>query len=456
MVLKLHPNAFHHGSLAAVRSLGRLGVPVIGVHEDRWAPAAWSRYAVAKVVWRPPSDPDAIVAGLLQLGRQVGRPALLLTTDDAGALLVAERASSLREHFLLPQVDPALPRRLADKGLLHETCVAAGVPTAQGRVVTSRVELLAAALADRPAVLKVAEPWLLPKRAGLSGTAVVRSVPEAVAHYDRLAAAGVSRVVYQEYLDPRSSQDWYVSAYCRAGGEPLACFTARKLRSWPPKAGFTTLGVVRENPELVAVISGLTTSVGYAGILDADVRFDERDGRYKLLDFNPRVGANFRTFEDCEGTDVVRACYRDLACRPAGGPPVPLDTSPPVGQARQRIFMVEAHDLASSIAGVRAGTLTTGEWLRSVRGPREVAWWAGDDPLPLAAMLVGLVGRALLRRRERARARRPVATTPGSPSPARNAGPGGDSIRVRWSRARGTRRPSGTRCVESRNTVDSR
>ena len=34
VVLKFDPNVMHHGGLGAIRSLGRLGVPVYGVHEE--------------------------------------------------------------------------------------------------------------------------------------------------------------------------------------------------------------------------------------------------------------------------------------------------------------------------------------------------------------------------------------------------------------------------------------
>jgi D-aspartate ligase len=44
VVLKLDPNVMHHGGLGVIRSLGRMGVPVYGVHEGRLAPAAGSRY----------------------------------------------------------------------------------------------------------------------------------------------------------------------------------------------------------------------------------------------------------------------------------------------------------------------------------------------------------------------------------------------------------------------------
>ena len=53
VVLKFDPNVMHHGGLGAIRSLGRMGVPVYAVQESSWSPAAHSRYLRGQVLWQP-------------------------------------------------------------------------------------------------------------------------------------------------------------------------------------------------------------------------------------------------------------------------------------------------------------------------------------------------------------------------------------------------------------------
>ncbi|HKN97965.1 MAG TPA: carboxylate--amine ligase, partial [Pseudonocardiaceae bacterium] len=89
VVLKFDRNPMHHGGLGAIRSLGRLGVEVYGVHEYRWAPAAGSRYLTDRWVWRPTGDPDRVLADLTGLARRIGRPAVLVPTDDAASIFLA-------------------------------------------------------------------------------------------------------------------------------------------------------------------------------------------------------------------------------------------------------------------------------------------------------------------------------------------------------------------------------
>jgi predicted ATP-grasp superfamily ATP-dependent carboligase len=124
----------------------------------------------------------------------------------------------------------------------------------------------------------------------------------------------------------------------------------------------------------------LLKTVEYSGILDMDYRFDKRDGQYKLLDFNPRIGANFRMFEDCAGLDVARALYLDLTGTTVGH----------LAAVERRIFVVGPYDLFASLSYIRHGRLTVRAWWRSLRGRREIAWFDWRDPLPFLVMCVRL------------------------------------------------------------------
>ena len=50
LILKVGFYPFHQGGLGIIRSLGRVGVPTYGMHEQRLAPAAASRYLAGRFV----------------------------------------------------------------------------------------------------------------------------------------------------------------------------------------------------------------------------------------------------------------------------------------------------------------------------------------------------------------------------------------------------------------------
>ena len=119
--MKIGHYPLHSGGVGAVRTLGRLGVPVYATTEDRLTPAALSRYCAGTFRWRTTGheDPADLAGGLAEIGRQIGRPAVAVPVDDEAAVLLAEHADELSEYFLFPRLaDPSLVRRLASK---HET-----------------------------------------------------------------------------------------------------------------------------------------------------------------------------------------------------------------------------------------------------------------------------------------------------------------------------------------------
>ena len=395
VIVKLRHSVVHYGGLGAIRTLGRLGIPVYAVHEGRLAPPATSKYLSGGFVWETsggtPDDPDRLLDGLLAMAERVGSPAIVVPTDDAAAVFIAEHAGKLEDRFYLPRPPAELPRTLASKRGLFQLCQQLGVPCPKAVLPRSRAEV-EAFLEDAafPVVVKGAEPWLLPMGAGVRSTSIVHSPDRLLDLYQRLEEHQLTGLLFQEYIPPEAGEDWFFHGYCDAMSRCLVGFTGRKLRSYPAHAGPTSLGRWVPNEELRHQAEELFQVISYQGIMDLDFRLDRRDGRYKLLDFNPRVGAQFRLFEDDQGIDVVRAMHLDLTGRAV-----------PAGRTRPcRRFVVENHDLLASLAYRRRGELTVGEWGRSLAGVREAAWFAPDDlrPFLMGGARAGL-RRALSRRR---------------------------------------------------------
>ncbi|NUR38615.1 MAG: ATP-grasp domain-containing protein, partial [Streptomyces sp.] len=364
----------------AIRSLGRLGVPMYAITEDRYTPAAASRYLRKAFVWPTTGteEPGRLVEGLLRIGRRIGRPTVLVPTDEEAAVLIAEHRLELGARFLVPPVERGLPRRLASKQGLHELCVEHGIPSPTAAFPRSYDDIVAFADKARfPVVAKNREAFVRRTRPAVNGTT-------RIATRDGLLALARDwgeqpAVILQEYLPREEAEDWIVHAYFDADSTPLAMFTGVKVRSWPPHAGMTANAYVVDNPELADLAARFIKQIGFTGIIDLDLRFDRRDGLYKLLDFNPRMGAQFRLFENESGVDVVRAMHLDLTGR-----------SVPEGEQRAgHRYIVENIDLPALLAYRRSGYTTPHAPARA--SGTELAWLAGDDPLPFLTMLARFV-----------------------------------------------------------------
>jgi predicted ATP-grasp superfamily ATP-dependent carboligase len=120
--------------------------------------------------------------------------------------------------------------------------------------------------------------------------------------------------------------------------------------------------------------------IGFKGIADLDWRLDRRDGQYKLVDFNPRMGNQFRLFQTTAGIDVVRALHLDMTGR-----------SMPAGeQVSGRKIVVEHFDLPARLAYRRSTYQTPSAPVRATS--TELAWATRDDPVPFFAMWPRLAG----------------------------------------------------------------
>ena len=400
VVLKFDPNILHHGGLGVIRSLGRAGVPVYGVHEGPWAPAASSRYLRGRCFWQPSADDvERTRAGLLRLAEWIGRPAVLVPTDDAGSIFLAEHGAGLRPQFLFPDPPADLPRRVADKFSLQQVCRELNVPSPRAALAGSlEAAREFAAEAGFPVVAKLTTPWARgrrkPRSTGAGGrppgtprsTSIVTGRQQLGDIYRASAAAGVP-LMLQEYIPGGAGQDWFFHGYCDGASRCRPAFTGVKERSYPAHAGLTSLGRSAPNPVLRDQVAGLLARLGYRGIVDLDLRWDDRDGQYKLLDFNPRIGAQFRLLRDTAGTDVVTACYLDLT----GG------TIPQAEQVSGRGFVVENYDPAAAFGYWRRRELGPRSWLSSLRTVDETAWFARDDLRPFAVMCLRVAGRGLAR-----------------------------------------------------------
>ncbi|WP_064743669.1 MULTISPECIES: carboxylate--amine ligase [Actinomadura] len=371
LLLRTDHNHFHHGTLGAIRSLGRAGVRVHAILESRRNPVARSRYLHRGHPWAPPAQrPSALLGHLRMIGERIpGGPALLLPVDDAGAIFAAEYADALAPRFVVPPQDPDVPRRVADKARLLAACEEHGIPAPESRVPAARGEVDDAVKAlGLPIIAKWARPWLLPR--GLRSTTLAPTADDV----HRLFATGADHdagpLVLQRRIPPDGG-DWFFQGYfdaartCRYGG------VGRKHLAHPPQAGHTVAGEWVDNPEVRDLAVRAAGLLGCRGLVDLDFRRDPATGDYRLLDFNPRLGAQFRLFTDARGLDLARALHLDQS-----GRAVPA-ARPVIG----RTLLVENHYLRQAI-GRRPRTGA----LRPLRSADELAWYAGDDLRPFLAM----------------------------------------------------------------------
>lgn len=373
------------GALAIARTLGRLGVPMyLVLQEGANTPLAASRYWRKIFSWDFSAPAQDSVRFLHGVARSIGTRPVLLTLADWIAVFIEQHASELQGDFIFPRAAPPLIRTLSNKWNLYLLAKQHKIPTPETVLLVSRGEVLAyAQTATFPLVMKPADSFM----PNLAAKAIVHNPSELLEKYDAAADAGCADVVLQDYVPGDARSVWMSNAYFGAGSECKAIFTGQKLRQ-VSETGIASLGICLPNETVERQTRDFMQAVAYEGVLDVGYRFDPRDGQYKVLDVNPRIGGAFRLFLATNGLDVVRVCYMDLT-----GQDIPVCV-PSFG----RKWMLE-EDFTSALDDLRSRKLTFKTWLQSLRGVKEMHWFAPDDPMPilhwLRARLRGVMQRRI-------------------------------------------------------------
>jgi D-aspartate ligase len=377
------PVVILHGayqSLGIARSLGRLGITVYSINKNASTPSLNSRYCRGKFVWDiDNASREENIQRLLYVAKEIGKRSILVPINDEGTIMVADYASVLSESYIFPNLSPQLIRALVSKKEMYFTAKKHGIPTPEACFPESKDDVEEyASYATFPVMLKEIYS-LVAERRMQSRTKlmfVAKTKEELCDLYDRYEDLSNPNFMLQEYIPGAEDSVWMFNGYFNKRSDCLFGITGRKIRQYPAYTGATSLGVCLKNDIIAETTRRFMKNVGYQGMLDIGYRYDKRDGKYKVLDINTRIGATFRLFVGNNGLDVVRAEYLDLT-----GQRVP---SSKIIEGRK--WFVEDNDLSSSIRYYIDKNMGFREWVRSYRGVQEAAWFASDDLYPFFLM----------------------------------------------------------------------
>jgi len=367
----------HYGSLGVMRSLGRLGISVYGVHPTHRPIASFSKYCRKAFKLDLEALPqEQSVDCLLDIAGEIGGKPLLIPTNDETAIFVTHNATRLQQGFLFPVNSAQLVWSLYNKKDMYFLAKRLSIPTAETVFPESRNDVFEfCEKAQFPVMLKASDNIRVCRRTGKK-MVIVQSRQELIDQYDAMEDGRNPSLMIQEYIPGKDDSVWMFNGYFDQNSECLFGITGRKLHQTPVYTGMTALGMCLPSPAIEAATKTLVKAVGYQGILDIGFRYDRRDSSFKLLDANPRLGATFRLFEADNGMDVVRAQYLHFTGQPI------LAGKMCVG----RKWIVEDADLVSCIHYYRDRALTIADWIKGFAGIRECAWFAADDIKPFIRM----------------------------------------------------------------------
>jgi D-aspartate ligase len=280
-------------ALATTRELGRAGVEV-HVFDATPGPAAQSRYS--RFIKAPSyyDDPTGWAKFLRAQAARHFDPPVIFPTEDAGLLVAdrfhAELSPVLRYPYAAPgpAVSALDKRRLyvaaEDVGAAVPKCVAFDDPSA-ARKMTDASEWIA-----KPACRYWFDAGGYRIQTFLRLTGGSKAIEgDARAAARRIADAGFPAILQERVPGPFENL-FSVGLVVDRDGSLLGSFCSRKHGEYPePFGDGLIVETVECDEDLVGQSVEILRKLGYWGICDIEFKLDQRDGRFKLLDANPRV-----------------------------------------------------------------------------------------------------------------------------------------------------------------------
>ena len=346
--------------LAAIRSLGRAGIRVLTVDHRPSALGFRSRYAEPFLCPDPHADETRFVAFIRALGEVV-----LFPTHDVGLNALARHIDDLPALAPFPAWDAL--EHVQNKREQLERAEEEGIDVPRTRFPNS-------AAAARTAADELGLPVLVKPEHPVGFKQRFRRQAFRCDSADQVEDAYVRAEEFapmvQELVPGGDEMLYTVGSYLAQDGRALGVFCGRKLRQTPPVVGTCRVGEAVWVDEVVDAALRLLRAFGYFGLSQVEFKRDTRDGRYRLMEINPRLWQWHGLAAAC-GVDLPRIAYADL-----------VGESPP--------------DASMDGFGKRwAITLLPGEWPAPQRPPYVDAVFAVDDPKPAVVHLARVVRSAL-------------------------------------------------------------
>jgi predicted ATP-grasp superfamily ATP-dependent carboligase len=276
----------HTMGLGVIRSLGKVGIPVIVVSYEKSDMGYCSKYVKKKYFSpHPEREEKQFNSHLLDISEKF-EGAELIPADDATLTTVSKNLNRLSIRFKVASPEWSVTEKFIDKKNTYELAHAIGVPapisfSPEGlSEVKKYAEIIQFPCLVKPRLSHIYFEHLKKKMVKVFNKA------ELINAYNEANSIG-SDIMVQEYIPGGDESGANYNSYF-IDGIPVAEFTARKCRLNPPESGVPRVVKSLYMPELFENGRKIIKELGFNGFSCTEFKKDARDGKYKLMEVNGR------------------------------------------------------------------------------------------------------------------------------------------------------------------------
>jgi predicted ATP-grasp superfamily ATP-dependent carboligase len=323
--------------------------------------------------------------------------AVLIACSDKWTSAVAGLPPEVRARFHASVPPPEAVDQFVDKDRFGLLVKRLGIPAPRTFTIRTPADLDRVDAADlRGGFLKPTDSQRHNKLFGTKG-AFIESPQAARTLVEQASERGVTFML-QEWIPGGMTATILLDGFVDRTGTMRALMARRRLRMNPPRLGNTTTALtipIAEARDAPDSLRTLLADVGYRGAFNVEFKLDDRDGRYKIIEVNPRPAWFVATLARA-GMDLPWMIYRDAL-------ELAVPTSPPYRVGRYAVY--ETPDATSIVRAWTSRERPDGPVIRPwLRGDHALFWLR--DPWPAVVDISRAVRGRLTKTLGRVRRRR--------------------------------------------------
>jgi len=222
---------------------------------------------------------------------------LLFGCTDAYADLIIENQETLSRYYFCPCPNEKLAKKLISKDAFYEMCDQCGIDYPKTVVIQNfaETEKLVLLPFSYPVIIKPSSSiryWQHPFD-GMKKVYTATSRKEAETVIKQIFSSGYdSSLIVQDFIPGDDSGMYVLTSYSDQNANvKMMCLGHVLLEEHTPKGIGNHAAILTEyQPELMERMKAFLESIGYQGFSNFDIKFDPRDGKFKVFEINLRQG----------------------------------------------------------------------------------------------------------------------------------------------------------------------
>lgn len=242
--------------------------------------------------------PEVLLPTLLDFAKKhKGERLFLLGCTDAYADLIIENCNKLSPYYFCRCPKADLAEKLISKDEFYKMCEKYGIDYPKTVVLSPKdsTKILHDLPFSYPIIIKPASSiryWQHPFD-GMKKVYTAQNAEEAENIIHKIFGAGYpATLILQDFIPGDDSGMYVLTAYSDANAKvKMMCMGHVLLEEHTPKGiGNHTAILTEYHPEVMEKIKAFLEDVGYVGFSNFDIKYDHRDGKFKVFEINLRQG----------------------------------------------------------------------------------------------------------------------------------------------------------------------